>query len=71
VYHVPGFVAVVPRGAAVTLNEEHDAVRWVDRAGVDAHFLWPGERAQLSEACREILDSGPAKSYLRLPVAGR
>jgi dATP pyrophosphohydrolase len=69
VWHVPGFVAVVPGGASVTLNEEHDAARWVDRSRIDAEFLWPGERAQLAEACREILDDGPAKAYLRLAVA--
>jgi dihydroneopterin triphosphate diphosphatase len=65
-WHVPGFCAVVERDAVITLNEEHDAFRWVTRDRIDADFLWPGERAQLAELCREILDDGPAKRYLRI-----
>jgi dATP pyrophosphohydrolase len=68
VWHVPGFVALVARNSAVTLNEEHDAIRWVARTDIDASFLWPGERAQLNEACREVVDGGPAKLFLRLPL---
>ncbi len=35
---------------------------------IDADFLWPGERNQLAELCREILDDGPAKRYLRIQI---
>jgi dATP pyrophosphohydrolase len=66
VYHCPGFCAVVPPDAAVVLNAEHDSHRWVARANIDRDFLWPGERLQLAELCREILDGGPAKPYLRI-----
>jgi dATP pyrophosphohydrolase len=65
-WHVPGFCAVVGRDVEIVLNEEHDAFRWVPRSRIDADFLWPGERAQLAELCREILDDGPAKQYLRI-----
>lgn len=68
IWHCPGFCAVVGRDAAVTLNPEHDAFRWVERSRVDRDFLWPGERAQIAELCREVLDNGPAKPYLRIPV---
>ena len=67
-WHVPGFCALVSREAEVVLNEEHDAFRWTPRARIDADFLWPGERSQLAELCREILDEGPAKPYLRIPL---
>ena len=70
VWHVPGFVAVVSRDAALTLNEEHDNYRWVPRSAIDLSFLWPGERAQLAEACREIVDDGPAKPFLMLRRPG-
>jgi dATP pyrophosphohydrolase len=66
VYHCPGFCALVGRDARVVLNAEHDATRWVERSRIDAEFLWPGERAQLAELCREVLDGGPAKSHLRI-----
>jgi dATP pyrophosphohydrolase len=66
VWHVPGFCAVVPRDAAVTLNEEHDDFRWVPRDRADLEFLWPGERRQLEELAREIMDFGPARPFLRI-----
>jgi dATP pyrophosphohydrolase len=67
-WHCPGFCAVVGRGAEAVLNAEHDASRWVHREQIDRTFLWPGERAQLAEICREILDGGPAKPYLRIAL---
>lgn len=68
VWHVPAFCAVVARDARVTLNHEHDGFRWIDRSRLDRDFLWPGERRQLEELAREILDDGPAKRYLRIEV---
>jgi dATP pyrophosphohydrolase len=67
-WHCPGFCAVVDRQAPVVLNAEHDAFRWVDRSNIDAEFLWPGERSQLDELCREILDNGKAKPYLHMKI---
>ena len=68
IWHCPGFCALVDREVKIALNAEHDAFRWIDRSEIDREFLWPGERAQLAELCREILDNGPAKSYLRIPA---
>jgi dATP pyrophosphohydrolase len=67
VWHVPGFCAIVGRDATITLNEEHHDFRWVPRNRIAESFIWPGERLQLAELCREILDDGPAKKYLRIP----
>ncbi|MDB5333823.1 MAG: hydrolase, family protein [Phycisphaerales bacterium] len=67
-WHCPGFCAVVKGDVRVTLNEEHDAWRWTARDEIDRKFIWPGERAQLAELCREVLDNGPAKAYLRIEV---
>ncbi|MFG0305616.1 MAG: NUDIX domain-containing protein [Phycisphaerales bacterium JB040] len=39
---------VVP-GWEPTLNDEHDASRWVPIDEADAHFMWPGQRACLAE----------------------
>ena len=68
VWHVPAFCAVVPRDARVALNEEHDAFRWIDRSCFERDVLWPGERRQLEELAREILDNGPAKGFLRIAI---
>ena len=67
-WHCPGFCAVVDADVMVTLNSEHDAFRWVKRGNINREFMWPGERAQLGELCREILDEGPAKKYLRITI---
>jgi dATP pyrophosphohydrolase len=66
IWHCPGFCAVVDRDVQVILNAEHDALRWIERSQIDSEFLWPGERAQLAELCREILDNGKAKPYLHI-----
>lgn len=66
IWHCPGFCAVVSAHADIVLNEEHDAHRWTPRSAIDQSFLWPGERAQLAEICREIVDDGPAKRWLKL-----
>ena len=68
IWHCPGFCAIVDREAAVVLNREHDAHRWVDRSAILGQVLWPGERTHLSELCREILDDGPAKRYLGIKL---
>lgn len=68
-WHCPGFCAVVDVDMPITINDEHDAMRWVSRDENNEKFIWPGERAQLAELCREVLDNGPAKIYLRIPTA--
>jgi len=68
IWHSPGFCAIVSRDAQVALNDEHDAFRWIERWRIDEEFLWPGERAQLAELRREILDNGPAKPHLRIKL---
>ncbi len=61
-WHCPGFCAVVPWDVTIIMNEEHDAMRWVARSDIDRQFIWPGERAQLAELCREIVDEGSRQS---------
>ena len=68
VWHVPGFCALVGRDATITLNEEHDDHRWIARDRAMTDFLWPGERKQVEELSREIVDNGPAKNYLRIKL---
>ena len=68
IWHCPGFCAVVDREALVVLDAEHDAHRWVPRSRIQAEVLWPGERTHLAELFREILDGGPAKQYLQIPL---
>ncbi|CAA9393393.1 MAG: hypothetical protein AVDCRST_MAG64-1290 [uncultured Phycisphaerae bacterium] len=67
VWHVPSFVAVVAPAAGVVLNDEHDDHRWVPRDRIEAETMWAGERLVLVEVCREILDGGLSKPFLRVP----
>ena len=59
-WHSVPFCAIVDPAAAVVLNEEHDAARWVPRADVERAFMWATDRAAIAELCREILDPLPA-----------
>ncbi|HET6246140.1 MAG TPA: NUDIX domain-containing protein [Tepidisphaeraceae bacterium] len=65
-WHCPGFCAVVAADVRITMNDEHDAMRWVSQNQIGQDFIWPGERAQLAELIREIIGNGPAKAYLRI-----
>lgn len=66
--HVPMFVAIVDKNAAVRLNPEHTDHRWLDRNVFAGQLMWPGEREAFAEVCREILDDGPAKKHLRIQL---
>lgn len=66
IWNCPGFCAVVDGQSLPILNEEHDAFRWLARDDFLKQLMWPGERLACAELCREILDGGIAKPYLRL-----
>jgi dATP pyrophosphohydrolase len=68
IWHCPAFCAMVDPAAKIVLNEEHDAFRWIAPSQIESSFMWPGERAQLAEVCREILADGPSKPYLRIKL---
>jgi dATP pyrophosphohydrolase len=66
IWHCPAFCAIVGRDVEVILNNEHDAARWVPRASIEAATMWASEQLALVDLCRNILDDGPAKPFLRL-----
>ena len=68
IMHAPMFCALVDPDAAVQINAEHTDWRWVPRDEMESKVMWPGERVGLAELCREILDNGPAKQYLKIPL---
>ena len=61
----PRFAAEVTAGWEPTLNTEHAAHRWVavsadpdhpdDRAALERHFMWSGQRQAILEILREIV----------------
>ena len=68
---MPVFAVEVPREAQVTLNEEHDNVRWVQEAVVDNFFMWRSQREALHILLEALRDSSPAREFLsvRLPLS--
>ncbi|HEX3357582.1 MAG TPA: NUDIX domain-containing protein [Tepidisphaeraceae bacterium] len=67
-WHSIPFCAIVARNQSVLLNEEHDDYRWVSRAEIESLTMWASERPLLAELCRDILDDGLAKPYLRMKI---
>jgi len=65
-WHAVAFCAVVDRQQPVKLNAEHDAFRWISREQMPGHTMWASERQILADLCRNILDDGPGKPYLRV-----
>jgi 8-oxo-dGTP pyrophosphatase MutT (NUDIX family) len=69
VWHSAAFFALLAADTAVTLNDEHDAIRWVDEAELDRHFMWPSEKPLLREILVELLGAGgQCKPYLRIDI---
>jgi dATP pyrophosphohydrolase len=63
----PRFVAEVATEWEPTLNEEHDATRWIRAADAEKLFMWPGQRASIREIRQEILKPGSlSEAALRL-----
>ena len=68
VWHCPAFCAVVSRDARITTNAEHDDARWVPRVDIESKTMWQSELLALQDVFRSVLDNGPAKPYIRLPL---
>ena len=66
VWHSAAFFALLNADATLTLNYEHDAMRWVDETELDRHFMWPSEKPLLREILLELLGDGLCKPYLRI-----
>ncbi len=68
IWHAAAFCAIVEKFAEPTLDDEHDAVRWVAAEQTDSAFMWSSERPLIEEIKRVILADGPAKPHLRVDV---
>jgi len=66
IWQSPAFCAIVDREAEVKLNHEHGEFRWLPRESILAEIMWASERALLNDLLIDILDNGPARSYLRI-----
>jgi dATP pyrophosphohydrolase len=72
IFHCPQFCAIVPQNCVITLNEEHDAFRWIPAQTAADHFFWPGDKRGVAEILTQILTNSPAFAHMRiLPPSGR
>lgn len=61
------FAAEVAADATVRINIEHDDFRWILAAEARTGFMWPGQRACISEILDTIIPPDPSEPFLRLP----
>lgn len=67
IFFSPRFAVQVDTNWHPTLNDEHDAHRWVPIDHASHHFMWPGQLASIDELARFVLPpASPARERLRL-----
>jgi len=62
------FCAFVDEHAAVAINHEHTAFRWIARSDMRSQLMWPSDREAFDEVCQVILENGPSKPHQRIPL---
>lgn len=63
----PRFCVLVDSGWRPTLNDEHDAHRWVEASDAARFFVWPTQVASIREITPRLLRGElPASSILRV-----
>ena len=65
---VPVFVAIVPGGAEIRLDAEHDRFEWLDTGKAGTRFAWPRERRALADIVAVLAagDAGAIDDVLRV-----
>jgi NUDIX domain len=68
IFFCPQFLAVLDGYPTIVHGSDYDESRWVPRKYLETQFHLPSQRATLAEFCNEILDDGPARERLRIPL---
>jgi dATP pyrophosphohydrolase len=68
IWHSAAFFALLTRETPITLNDEHDAVRWINAQELDRHFMWPSEKPLLREIREELLTESLCRPHLRITI---
>jgi dihydroneopterin triphosphate diphosphatase len=63
---MPVFAVEVARDAVITLNEEHDAFRWVAEARVDSSFMWRSQREALHILLETLRNPGESERFMEV-----
>lgn len=65
---MPVFGAEVAPEAAVALDAEHDAHRWVSHEAVSSAFMWRSQREAVAVLLDQLERNGPAHDALRIQL---
>lgn len=65
---MPVFAAEVSAGAVITLNEEHNAHRWVPEKDIPTAFMWRTQREALTHLLTELHHPTAARKYLTVTL---
>jgi 8-oxo-dGTP pyrophosphatase MutT (NUDIX family) len=65
---MPVFAVEVARDAVVTLNDEHDAVRWIQEAVLDNFFMWRTQREALHILLDTLRQTSESKRFMEIPL---
>ena len=65
---MPVFAVEVTVSDVITLNEEHDAFRWVTEANIENSFMWRTQREALQHLLTELHHPGAARPFLNVKL---
>jgi dATP pyrophosphohydrolase len=68
IVHCVVFAARLEPDAEVRLNPEHDAAEWLAAPACLGRLIWPGQRRAVREILEEIIEPGPSREHLRIPI---
>jgi dihydroneopterin triphosphate diphosphatase len=63
---MPVFAVEVARDAVITLNEEHDDLRWIPEARIDSAFMWRSQREALHILLEALRNPGPSAPFMEV-----
>jgi 8-oxo-dGTP pyrophosphatase MutT (NUDIX family) len=66
IWHSPAFLALVDPGAALTLDAEHDAHRWIDATEMEQACMWASEKPLVRVVREQLLTDTPCRRHLRI-----
>ena len=64
-WHSVALCALVSDRAEPTLNQEHDASRWISAREIESQTMWPSERSLLRDIFHDILSNSAARQHLK------
>ncbi len=68
---MPVFSVEIGMNTPLTLNHEHDGIRWVKQADISTFFMWRSQREALAAIVDEILHPSLAHDFLKIDIGSQ